>query len=612
MDKFLYLENLNDPRTKEFIQRHNTRLQDFLGDLPGKLLPEIMEWYGVEYVYTFHVCQDKVYVVVRSKEGFKVVEIPGERIIFERPGIVVWGVYPSPDCSKIGVGYTVGSDKSTIDILDTVSLDIVDSVKGYVYGIVWRDDEQYYYLRMYRRKPPPDGGEIPSERVILRSMVDRREEVVWGKGLPKGYLVSLYPVYDEDTVLLTVSKGWSRSMLYAGPLGDPGKWKLVLDPGVPLRPAGAFDGRIYAVVYDGLGTGRVVEASKDGVREVIPAHEKFPIEDAIAYDGGLLVVRLVDAKSVIQTYDFEGALLGEQLPREPFAILFLRRWRNKILAMGESFNKPMSLYVLPTMQMVYGTRVDLDLEVDEDWAESSDGTPIHYFVARMPGTGSKHVLLYGYGGFGVSLTPRYIGHLKPLLDHGFSFVMTNLRGGGEYGEQWHEAGRRLNKKNVFEDFKAVARKFKVRGAWVAGWGGSNGGLLVSAVVTQEPDLLDAALIGYPVIDMLRFHKLYIGSLWIDEYGDPDDPEYREYIFSYSPMHNVKLEMYPPTLIYTGLHDDRVHPGHALRFGALLEEVEAPVYLRVETGSGHMGSNPLTKAREQADLQAFLLRVVGLS
>jgi prolyl oligopeptidase len=184
--------------------------------------------------------------------------------------------------------------------------------------------------------------------------------------------------------------------------------------------------------------------------------------------------------------------------------------------------------------------------------------------------------------------------------------MANLRGGSEYGEKWHRAGMRENKQNVFDDFIAVLEKLKNEGYKVAAWVRSNGGLLVSATLVQRPDVMDAAIIGYPVIDMLRFHKLYIGRVWIPEYGNPDNPEDREFLERYSPYHNVKKQNYPPIMIYTGLHDDRVHPAHALKFFMKLKELNAPVYLRVETKSGHMGASPETRIRELADMLSFVL------
>ena len=234
------------------------------------------------------------------------------------------------------------------------------------------------------------------------------------------------------------------------------------------------------------------------------------------------------------------------------------------------------------------------------------------FKVKKRGIKSDKVLVFGYGGFGIALTPRFFPHVIPFIEKGGTFVMTNLRGGSEYGEKWHHAGMRENKQNVFDDYIACLEKLKSEGYKVTAWGRSNGGLLVSATLTQRPEIMDSALIGYPVIDMLRFHKLYIGKAWVPEYGDPDDPKDRKFLLRYSPYHNIdKNKRYPPTLIYTGLYDDRVHPAHALKFAAKLREIGAPVYLRVETKSGHMGASPETRIRELADLLAFVIKMLGV-
>jgi len=222
------------------------------------------------------------------------------------------------------------------------------------------------------------------------------------------------------------------------------------------------------------------------------------------------------------------------------------------------------------------------------------------------------VVAYGYGGFGISLTPGYRPFIEALVRSGFAFVQANLGGGREEGEAWHRAGMLENKRRVFEDYAAVAEHLKMLGCKVAGWGGSNGGLLIGAVETMWPHLLDAALIGYPVLDMLRYHKLYIGRVWVPEYGDLEDPKMRQYLLSYSPYHNIPRDRkLPPTLVYTGLHDDRVHPGHKLKYAAKARKYGRPVYLRVETRSGHSGATAEVKAEEMADMLAFLVKVLGL-
>jgi prolyl oligopeptidase len=220
-------------------------------------------------------------------------------------------------------------------------------------------------------------------------------------------------------------------------------------------------------------------------------------------------------------------------------------------------------------------------------------------------------LAYGYGGFAVSLTPRFYPYAIPFLEDGGAFVIANLRGGKEYGEEWHRKGMREKKQNVFEDFKAVLKTFKDQGSKVVAFGVSNGGLLVGTVLTKHPQLIDGALIGYPVLDMLRFHKLHIGEAWVPEYGNPNHSKDAEFLAKYSPYHNVTKKSYPPIMLFTGLHDDRVHPAHALKFAAKLDEVKAPYLLRVETKSGHSGATPTTKTEEYADIMAFVYKTLRL-
>ncbi len=324
---------------------------------------------------------------------------------------------------------------------------------------------------------------------------------------------------------------------------------------------------------------------------------------------------LINASSRLKVYNLDGELINEYTFDKPSSIKLLTFHEDEVYFTLESFDTPSSLYVVKegSVKKLHGYYSGLDIVVKEEWCTSSDGTRIHMFIVKNKVKDNKKAIVYGYGGFGVSITPFYLGAMSVFVEDGGIFVIANLRGGGEYGEKWHRMGMRENKQNVFEDYKAVLRHVKSKGYRIIGWGSSNGGLLVAATMVQAPELFDVALIGYPVIDMLRFHKLYIGRLWTTEYGNPDNPRDREFLLKYSPYHNVvRGKKYPITLVYTGLHDDRVHPGHALKFVAKLEEAGTPVYLRVETSSGHMGSSPEIKAREFADILAFIEKALELA
>ena len=259
-----------------------------------------------------------------------------------------------------------------------------------------------------------------------------------------------------------------------------------------------------------------------------------------------------------------------------------------------------------------------DYETTQVWYPSKDGTQISMFLVRRKGLArdrNRPVLLSGYGGFNISLTPAFDPANFVLLDAGGIFALANLRGGGEYGEAWHEAGMFDRKQNVFDDFIAAAEWLTASG-WsnpkrIAIEGGSNGGLLVAAVLLQRPDLFGAVLCRVPVADMLRYHQFTVGRFWISEYGSADDPAQFPYLYKYSPLHNVRDDAtYPAILITTADTDDRVSPGMAKKFAARLQAAghDAPVLIRVETKAGHGAGKPVSKMiEEDADIFGFIFR-----
>ena len=261
-------------------------------------------------------------------------------------------------------------------------------------------------------------------------------------------------------------------------------------------------------------------------------------------------------------------------------------------------------------------------ETTQVWYPSKDGTKISMFLVRrrdLPKDGNRPVLLTGYGGFNISLTPAFDPANFVLLDQGGIYAVANLRGGGEYGESWHEAGLFGRKQNVFDDFIAAAEWLVSSGhsnaKRIAIEGGSNGGLLTAAVMMQRPDLFGAVVCRVPVADMLRYHRFTVGRFWISEYGSADDPAQFPYLYRYSPLHNVSDgTAYPPILITTADTDDRVSPGMAKKFAARLQAAghEAPVLIRVETKAGHGAGKPLSKTiEEDADIFAFVFKTLGV-
>jgi prolyl oligopeptidase len=255
-------------------------------------------------------------------------------------------------------------------------------------------------------------------------------------------------------------------------------------------------------------------------------------------------------------------------------------------------------------------------ETRQVWYRSKDGTPVSMFLvhhANLPIEGKRRVLLSGYGGFNISRTPAFDPGNIPFLEDGGVFALANLRGGGEYGEAWHRAGMLEKKQNVFDDFIAAAEHLIEAGYTtpdrIAIEGGSNGGLLVAAVMLQRPDLVGAVICRVPVADMLRYHRFTVGRFWIPEYGSADDPAQFAFLLKYSPYHNIRMGVpYPATLVMTADTDDRVSPGMAKKFAARLqaEADGGPFLIRVETKAGHGMGKPVTKLiDEDADILAFV-------
>jgi prolyl oligopeptidase len=262
-------------------------------------------------------------------------------------------------------------------------------------------------------------------------------------------------------------------------------------------------------------------------------------------------------------------------------------------------------------------------ETKQVFYTSKDGTRVPMFITLKKGTkldGSNPTLLYAYGGFDINLTPGFSPAILPWLELGGVYAVPNLRGGGEYGEEWHEAGMHEKKQNVFDDFIAAAEYLIAQGYTstpkLAISGASNGGLLIGAVMTQRPDLFGATLPAVGVMDMLRFHKFTIGWAWVTEYGSADSVQQFPYLYKYSPYHNITPgTKYPPTMVTTADHDDRVVPGHSFKFAARLQAAQAgpaPILIRIETKAGHGAGKPTSKIIEEtADQWAFLVEVLGM-
>ncbi|BAY85781.1 prolyl oligopeptidase [Calothrix parasitica NIES-267] len=397
------------------------------------------------------------------------------------------------------------------------------------------------------------------------------------------------------------------------------------------------DGKIFYFQTDlNAPRGKVIAINienpqQENWQEIIPQTQET-LESVGTINNQFVAEYLKDARSQIKIYDFKGAFVREvELP----GIGSVGGFNGKnsdtdTFYVFTSFTTPGTIYrydmVTDKSTVFREPKVDFNAdnyETKQIFYKSKDGTQVPMFIVHKKGIkldGNNPTYLYAYGGFNFSLTPSFSVSSLIWMEMGGVYVVANIRGGGEYGEEWHQAGMKDKKQNVFDDFIAAAEWLIDNGYTksekLAIAGGSNGGLLVGACMTQRPDLFGAALPAVGVMDMLRFHKFTIGWAWVPEYGSSENPEEFKTLYAYSPLHNLKPgTAYPATLITTADHDDRVVPAHSFKFAAALQAAhdgEAPVLIRIETKAGHGAGKPTAKIIEEvADKWAFLVKNLGV-
>jgi prolyl oligopeptidase len=372
--------------------------------------------------------------------------------------------------------------------------------------------------------------------------------------------------------------------------------------------------------------------AKSNWKEFI-TEQKYVIQQAMVTKDYVVISVLENAYNKILVYDFNGKqILDIELPGiGSVSGISGNKNSNTIYYSFMSYTYPSSIFIydIDTRGREVFFRPDIDFNFDlyetkQVFYTSADGTKIPMFITLKKGTvldGNNPVLLYGYGGFNVSLTPRFSIGILPFLENGGIYAVANIRGGGEFGKEWHLAGTKLQKQNVFDDFIAAAEYLIIRSytnaSRLAIQGGSNGGLLVAACMIQRPDLFKVALPAVGVMDMLRYHKFTIGWAWVNDYGSSDNLEEFTYLMSYSPIHTMKQgTAYPATLVTTADHDDRVVPAHSYKFIAELQHQHSgknPVLIRIETQAGHGAGKPIAKIIDEVtDVQSFMMYHLGMN
>ena len=446
-------------------------------------------------------------------------------------------------------------------------------------------------------------------------------------------------VNEEETIMYLYESGaGAGNNLYVRDLRQPNSQFIQMTADMDFQYYPVYDDNDKIILYTNYGAPKarlmVTDLRHPGVSEwkELVGEKESMLEGADVINGLLYLIYNKDASNHAYIYQLDGKLIQEvKLPSVGSVGFSGRKNEPECFYSFTSFTQPGTIYRYDKdkneSSLYYAPKVAFKLDdftSEQVFFQSKDGTRIPMFLTYKKGmkrNGKNPVYLYGYGGFNVSLGPSFSSTRIPFLENGGIYAQVNLRGGGEYGEEWHQAGTKMQKQNVFDDFIGAAEWLINEGYTskdkLAIVGGSNGGLLVGACMTQRPDLFRVAIPEVGVMDMLRYHKFTIGWNWASDYGTSEDSkEMFEYLKGYSPLHNLKPgTAYPATLVTTADHDDRVVPAHSFKFAATLQECHTganPVLIRIDTKAGHGGGKPLAKVlEEQADIYGFIMYHVGM-
>ena len=667
-DPFRRLENGDDPETVAWVAAQNAltrrlidgpdreRLVERLRDLHRHARSSAPSVRGRRVFFTHNDgTRNQAVLTVMTAEGARSGEA-GMRTIVD-PGIVdsdgttaITGFEPDGRGERVVYALSRrGSDAQELRVHDVeAGRDLADRLEGVKFASVAWAGPGFFYTRYPRPGTVAPEHEQYFCQVWFHRLGDPQssDRLVYGRPDAPEVVFDVNMTADGRCLVITSRLGASdKAEVHVVAAAS-----LSLEPGVGPAPklralvTGFTDSwrfidgeenRLYFVTDAGAPMGRIVRldvGASEPLLVVVVPESTARIETAVIAAGRLLVVSLRDASSRIRRCDLSGHGGHEiDLPGPGTVAGVSGRWHDDLCCLTfTSYTLPPRVFACDvhagTISPLDGSPLPIDPSsyvTEQVRYPSKDGTPVSMFLVRRtdagPSGGAFHqaVLLTGYGGFDISLTPAFDPSDFLWLDRGGTLAVANLRGGGEYGEAWHRAGMLDRKQNVFDDFVAAAEWLLAAGRAAPGAiaieGGSNGGLLVAAAMVQRPDLFGAVICRVPVADMLRYHLFTVGRFWIPEYGSADDPGQFPFLHRYSPYHNVVDGVaYPPTLVMTADTDDRVAPGLAKKFAARLQEAVAPlagpILLRVETRAGHGAGKPVSKqVDEQADIYAFLLR-----
>ena len=658
-DPYRWLEDDRSPETEAWVKAENEATYGYLDNIPYRkeLKERLTKLWNYEKIgspfkegdYTYFYKNDGLqnqYVIYRYKTG----EDPSTAEVFLDPNtfkedgtISLGGTSFSKDGKTLAYSISEGgSDWRKILIMNTETKEIVEDtlVDIKFSGMSWYKNEGFYYSSYDKPKGSELSAKTDQHKVYYHKLGTKQseDELIFG-GTPeqKHRYIGGGVTEDDKYLIISASVSTSGNKLFIKDLTKPNSKLITIlnhtdsDTGI-LENVGT---KLYLSTNLNAPNKRVVTVDASNPTpenwvDFIP--ETKNVLSPSTAGGYFFANYMVDAVSKILQYDYDGKLVREvELPGVGSAGGFGAKKEEKELYYSfTNYVTPGSIYKYDiengTSELYRKPDIDFnpeDYESKQVFYKSKDGTKVPMIITHKKGlelNGKNPTILYGYGGFNISLTPSFSIANAVWMEQGGIYAVPNLRGGGEYGKAWHDAGTKLQKQNVFDDFIAAAEYLisenYTSSDYLAVRGGSNGGLLVGATMTQRPDLMKVALPAVGVLDMLRYHTFTAGAGWAYDYGTAEDSkEMFNYLKGYSPVHNVKEGVeYPATLVTTGDHDDRVVPAHSFKFAAELQSKQTgnnPTLIRIETDAGHGAGTPVSKTIEQyADIYGFTLYNMG--
>lgn len=655
-DNYRWLEDDRSEETAQWVEQQNKLTFGFLNHIPirEQLRDRLEKVWNYEKVsapfkrgdYTYYYKNDGLqnqYVIYREKDGNT--DLFLDPNTFSEDGTVSLTSLSFSDDGTLAA-YSIsegGSDWRKVIVIDALTKEAIEDtlVDIKFSGVSWRGNEGFYYSSYDK----PEGSELSAmtdhhklyfhklgtsqkeDQVIFGNLPSEKNRYVWG-GVSD----------DSRFLIISASVSTSGNKLFIKDLREENSPIITivddyLSDNYILHNEGDL---LYLVTNRNAPNKKVVTASFQQPQEEFWQEFIAETEHVLtpSFGGGFFFANyMIDAISKVYQFDADGKSLGQiKLPGVGSSGGFSSKKEEKdMYYQFTNYHTPGVIYKYnPDKQeseLYWSPTIDFnsdDFVSKQVFYTSKDGTKVPMIITHKKGieyNGANPTILYGYGGFNVSLTPSFSISRAVWIEQGGVYAVANLRGGGEYGKKWHDAGTKMNKQNVFDDFIAAAEYLKNENItstnFLAIDGRSNGGLLVGATITQRPDLVKVALPGVGVLDMLRYHKFTAGAGWAYDYGTSDDSkEMFEYLKAYSPVHNVSEGVsYPATLVTTADHDDRVVPAHSFKFIAELQEKNQsknPVLIRIETNSGHGAGTPVNKLIDQsADIIAFTLYNMGI-